>query len=154
MIKFEMSKVPSLHGKPRGGRPKNSTKTTLSLLERKSYKLLEKAIDLALKGNVSILVKLLDKILPTLERREAETILNINQQVSKLTDAERRQRLIELISKAKIEDAQPVQLIEGSDNISTDNNNAASAIPDALNENVDNIPADDIYPDSCINDIL
>jgi len=153
MIKFEMSKVPSLHGKPRGGRPKNSTKTTLSLLERKSYKLLEKAIDLALKGNVSILVKLLDKILPTLERREAETILNINQQVSKLTDEQRKQRLIELISKAKIEDATPVQLIEGSDNISTDNN-AVTVIPDTLNENSIDIPIDDIQPDDSISEIV
>ena len=153
MTQFNLSKISPIY-KKKVGRPRNDSKTTISLLERKSYKLLEKAIDLALKGNVSILVKLLDKILPTLERREAETILNINQQVSKLTDAERRQRLIELISKAKIEDAQPVQLIEGSDNISTDNNNAASVIPAALNENVDNIPADEIQPDNSISEIV
>ena len=153
MSQFSLNKIPAIY-KKKAGRPRNDSKTTLSLLEKKSYKLLEKAIELALKGNVSILVKLLDKILPTLERREAETILNINQQVSKLTDAERKQRLIELISKAKIEDAQPAQLIEGSNNISVQDNNAVSAIPAALNENIDNIPADDIQPDDSITEIV
>jgi len=153
MKEFNLTKIDPVY-KRKAGRPKGSIKTTHALLERKSYLLLNKAIDLALKGNVSILVKLLDKILPTLERREAETILNINQQVSKLTDEQRKQRLIELISKAKIEDAQPVQLIEGSDNISTDNNNAASAIPDALNENIETQPIDDIQPDDSISEIV
>ena len=152
MSQFSLNKIPSIY-KKKAGRPRNDSKTTLSLLEKKSYKLLEKAIELALKGNVSILVKLLDKILPTLERREAETILNINQQVFKLTDEQRKQRLIELISKAKIEDAEPAQLIS-SDNISTDNNNAVTVIPDALNENVETQPIDDIQPDDSISEIV
>ncbi len=106
---FSLTNIKPIYSKPKG-RPRNDSKTTLTLLEKKSYKLLEKAIDLALKGNVSILVKLLDKILPTLERREAETILNINQQVSQLTPEQRKQRILELINKTNMIDAAPIQV--------------------------------------------
>ncbi len=153
MDKFFLKNISTTY-KGKRGRPRNDSKTTIQLLERKSYKLLEKAIELALKGNVSILVKLLDKILPTLERREAETILNINQKVSQLTDAERKQRLIELIQKASIVDAEPVALIESSDNIAPDNNSVTGDLPDTNGSNPVDIPVNDIQPIPDINDMV
>ena len=59
-------------GRPKGSKNKEN-KALAEILESEKTDLLEKAIKLAKKGNIPIMTKLLDKIVPTLNYNETTT---------------------------------------------------------------------------------
>ena len=83
--------------RPNAGRKKGSqnktTKIARDLLLENRGKLISKAIKEALNGNTPLLSKLLDKLIPTLERSETIHSGSIEQKVINMTPAERQEKL-------------------------------------------------------------
>ena len=81
------------------GRPKGTESEATKLLKSKSKEMMELALEQARKGNTSVLLKLIDKISPSLQHTQLEA--DVYNEYSDYTDEELQERIDEIEQKLK-----------------------------------------------------